>query len=228
MAVLYMGPAAAVSLIAFLRAHRKGQLSNKIESEDTHPADVLRGLLVAHAVSFLNISDSVKLNWANYLFQEVKKDYYSSGWEFANTCARQVAYTVMHTPIINGQSLEEIKCWDSEDENLVNYYLDVRNVQDELIHYKAPHIIASANLRLLEKMKLQDSNDRQINDIFNQMINNLYEEGQLQKRNRNCLDCPLSQRNVLQVCPAPQTRVEEPKEKIKMDPVKVAAIGLGG
>ncbi|CAF24648.1 hypothetical protein [Candidatus Protochlamydia amoebophila] len=213
MAVLYMGPAAALSLIAYLKAHRGQVLSNEIILKDPHPADTLRGLLVAHAVSFLNISDPAKATWVNYLLHEVQKDFDKLDWELANICARRVAYIVMHTPIIDGKSLKDIKCWDNEDESLISYYLDGRNVQDELIHYRAPHIIASANLYLLMDVQLQDSNDVRIDRIFKQMINNLYE---------GC-SAPLEEKNSYSI-----TKVKKPKKKNKINPVEATAIGVGG
>jgi hypothetical protein len=77
-------------------------------------------------------------------------------------------------------------------------------------------------------VQLQNSHDGRIDRIFEQMINHLYVEGQLQKNYRDCLSCSLTQRNVYQYCPAPLTKVKKPKKKNKMDPVEAAAIGVGG
>ncbi|KIC74354.1 hypothetical protein [Candidatus Protochlamydia amoebophila] len=234
MAILYMGPAAAIGLIAFLRSHRPDQtLSNNIDLNDSHLAGTLRGLLVAHAVSYLNISVFAKTCWVNYLLHEVEKNFDKTNWEFANICARQVAKTIMHTPISGNQSLKDIKCWSNEDENLVAYYLDGTSLNKEFIHYKAPHIIASANLHLLLKVQLHVSNDGRIGHIFNQMIDHLYKKGQAQTTNRNCLSCSITQRDIFPYCPAPAqetshsnpiTKVKKIQAKNAIDPLIVVAI----
>ncbi|CAM0117262.1 hypothetical protein [Rhabdochlamydiaceae symbiont of Dictyostelium giganteum] len=76
--VLNMGPAAAFSLIAFLRILRSTPsqtLIAEVYLKDKHPADLARGFLLANAVSFMHSKGFTKgKNYGSLLFQELERD----------------------------------------------------------------------------------------------------------------------------------------------------------
>jgi len=75
-----MGPAAAFSLIGFLRALGKKQgegfkLSHEGYAGDEHPVDLARGFLVAYAVQSIPNSRPAKASqYTQQLIQEVEND----------------------------------------------------------------------------------------------------------------------------------------------------------
>jgi hypothetical protein len=77
--VLNMGPAAAFSLIAFLRTPLNDDLftlSTRGYVNDKHPADLLRGFLVAYAVECMSLAGPFKQasKYAQLIMKEVEKD----------------------------------------------------------------------------------------------------------------------------------------------------------
>jgi hypothetical protein len=193
--ILYMGPAAAIGLIASLRGSEDdNHLSNR--SGEEHPADTLRGLVAAYAVNRLDINPEVKRKWFNYLMKEVKKDFDSDevgmSWRTAKICAEIVADTVMDTSIIDGRSLKQIHCWGNDDERLVDYYLGEESNKDGNIPYQSPHIVAAAGISLLFKQSLLIGSSSKTQEIFNHMIQFLNQEAD----RRSCLSCPLSQKEI--------------------------------
>ncbi|MGR3911963.1 MAG: hypothetical protein QRY71_01460 [Candidatus Rhabdochlamydia sp.] len=76
--VLNMGPAAAFSLIAFLRVLRPTSshtLGAEVYLQDTHPIDLARGFLVANAVNLMRNQGFTKGNqYGTALFKELERD----------------------------------------------------------------------------------------------------------------------------------------------------------
>lgn len=207
--VLFMGPTAAIGLIASLRAcSRTLQLSNEMDyadpdsqDGDPHPADILRGLVVAYTVLHLDITTVSKKSWAIDLLKEVKKDFDKDqlglSWEKANEYCKEVAESIIYTKIVDGRSLKEIRCWNQTDEAAANSYSleHCYLTPPTLVNaptYSAPHILAGANLYLLSYNCNLGSEPQKIQRVFNEMIASLIKEST--RQGVLCKTCPLTQK----------------------------------
>ena len=203
MSVLYMGPIAAVALMARFRANRDGQLNSNRDDAAVHPAGVLRILVLAYVVKELNIKDSDM--WFDFILNEVRKDFDSDElgmrWKQAKKAAQCVAQTIMNTPIVNGSSLKNIRCWNDADEDCVREYLGQPKLFSHLPipQLKTPHIVAAANQHLLTREVLTSSTDARISKTFKKMIQSIKLESE-----KPCNKCALTSRNVYPVCQVSQ------------------------
>ncbi len=232
MSVLYMGPAAAIGLIAYLRSVRA---DNKLshEGSEEHPADILRGLVVAHVVKELNLTNSQ--NWFNYLQKEIQKDFNERkiglSFEQASYQAKHVAHIIMNAPLVNGQSLQQIRCWnetDQEQEQALRR--GDANLDESLSNtrsFRTPHIVAAANLRLLLKEDLSsyDANQK-ISHVFQEMIQNMKQEAQRQKEQEGCASCPSQKRTYTTCPPTPESTAHSSGDVWKGVAVAAGVIGI--
>lgn len=223
LSVLYMGPMAAVSLLARLRSVRsEGKLSSKAPNDDPHPADVLRILVLAYVVRELKIDKSNY--WFNFLIQEVKKDFNSRilgmKWEDALDSAKCVARTIMHTEVVGSQSFKQVRCWNNSDEAIVETCMRTMDQDVSIVDAKAPHYVAAANLHLLSGRRLICADDVRISHIFQKMLGNI----KAASNSGSCTSCQLSQKQTYQVCPAP---VQDRREPVEDNTLRNVAIGVG-
>lgn len=203
MNVLYMGPIAALGLISFLRAARYGQaLSNylNLDFEEEHPVDILRAILVACVTRRLKISNNDV--WFNFLLREIKNDFNGEllgmSWQEAIETTDIVAEALMETRLVNNKSLAEITSWNMEDEKSVAFYMDPSQMKEhevqDLPYFRAPHIIASANIFLIFGSDLRSDSREKIDAVFSRMVNSL--ENESKRQLEECLTCPLSQKEI--------------------------------
>jgi hypothetical protein len=131
MGVLNMGPAAAIGLIAYFRALNlayggAAALRSEGPADDPHPADAVRGYLVAETVSLLAYSGKTK--WAKIIASETDKDAGTivlGGVTVSAKLARKSAQVVAETLVthkavsLEGHALGEIQNWHDHDERVV-------------------------------------------------------------------------------------------------------------
>jgi len=129
--VLNMGPAAAAGVIGYFRGLNgawagKPQLRNVGDADDLHPADLVRGYLVAETVRLLSFEGAGR--WADRLVAEVDRDLgrirlagAPVSAEVAKASAKAVARAIVSTPMkaLEGRALGELQDWRDRDEAIV-------------------------------------------------------------------------------------------------------------
>jgi hypothetical protein len=128
MGILNMGPTAGIGLLGYFRGldaayGGAGQLRNEGPSDDSHPADILRGYLAAATVQRLEFSKAKE--WATRIEKETDKDVgriLIEGREVslqrARLSADEVADTIMthRAAALEGHALAHIQNWRDGDE----------------------------------------------------------------------------------------------------------------
>jgi hypothetical protein len=133
MGVLNIGPAAAVGMIAYFRGWNEAlgfgrSLLLAGTPDDEHPAEILRGFVVAEATRLLDF-DAAQA-WAGRIFAEVEHDrrghtIYAAGKpvrkhdaiESANRVARLIATRKLVA--LGGRALADLQNWSNADETIV-------------------------------------------------------------------------------------------------------------
>lgn len=226
MSVLYMGPMAAVGLLADFRACRRGTLLTKDIKGDTHPSDILRILILAYCVRSLKIEDAEA--WFEFLMDEIRKDLDEDeldlSWKDTRRAARIIANVLMESPVVYGRSLKEIRAWNESDERLVQCYLENKAKPLTSIACNTAHIVAAANMSLLKGVQLKSSRDERIADTFQWMI----KEMNLVAK-KPCVSCDLTQKEVHLICPEPKVSVqrEVEQENTGLSTGEKVAFGIG-
>ncbi len=182
--ILNMGPAAGIALIGYFRAlnaarGREPQLRNIGPSNDSHPADILRGYLAASTVSLLNFSKAYR--WAKAIETETDKDLATIQLgencvitpEDAKESALIAANCLVQTKMecLGNHALGEIQNWHDDDENIVRQVRSILKATEPLpeIYSKdvyAAHVVAAAIVESLQG-KIE------VTMLFTRMINML-------------------------------------------------------
>ncbi|MFO0583510.1 MAG: hypothetical protein U0229_14660 [Anaeromyxobacter sp.] len=129
--VLNMGPAAAAGVIGYFRGLNgawagRPHLRNVGDADDPHPADIVRGYLVAETVRLLSFQGAGR--WADRLTAEVDRDLgrvrlagTPVSAEAAKASAAAVARAIVRTPMraLEGRALGDIQDWSDRDEAVV-------------------------------------------------------------------------------------------------------------
>ena len=131
MGILNMGPAAGIGIVAYFRGLNGAfsgnpKLRSVGPSNDSHPADVLRGYLAASTVRLLSFDGAAV--WANIIERETDRDVGTirlGGLLVSQQVARQSAEIVagvlasQKCESLNGHALIEIQDWRNRDEVIV-------------------------------------------------------------------------------------------------------------
>ncbi|MDQ3802364.1 MAG: HAD family hydrolase [Acidobacteriota bacterium] len=131
MGILNMGPAAGIGIVAYFRGLNAAfsgnpRLRSVGPSNDSHPADILRGYLAASTVRLLSFDGAAV--WANIIEQETDRDVGAirlGGVLVSQQVARQSAEIVagviasQKCDALNGHALIEIQDWRNRDEGII-------------------------------------------------------------------------------------------------------------
>jgi len=129
--ILNLGPAAAVGVLAYFRGINAALgwgpvLASEGDSEDPHPADIVRGWLGAEVVRLLKFTNAGA--WADALAKETDKDAKKivlAGMHVTEATAKKSAAIVARTiaaeklDALDGHALSEVQNWRNHDETLV-------------------------------------------------------------------------------------------------------------
>jgi hypothetical protein len=180
MGILNMGPAAAISLIAYFRGLRAafsgmGTLSNVGRLDDPHPADILRGFLGASVVRLLGFEDAYA--WAEVIEKETMRDVTSirignvpvtvaQAKKSADVVAATIALGRLTT--LGNHALIDIQNWQNADEAIATTLQSslLTNEPVDPTHVSgiyAAHIVAAAVTAAL-------AGKGAIGDIFQRMV----------------------------------------------------------
>lgn len=165
--VLNLGPAAAIGLIGYLKGLSPGlRLRSDGPLEDEHPADVLRGIVVANAVDRLAIEN--RAQWSSLLYKEVLKDCPKilklDGKNISDQEAMRSAEIVSHTILnsfltgLNRKSLRSVRIWNMRDQQAAKEFGACLSGSAIVPEYCKPpigkqyakHIIAAAAIESLK------------------------------------------------------------------------------
>lgn len=186
--VINLGPAAAIGLVGYLKGLSPDQkLRFNGPVNDDHPADILRGVVVATTTNQLAIQNRAR--WANLIYREVLNDWPKIGLselssisldtkniscQEAMRSAEIVADSILNDPLENldGMSLRQVRVWDMYDQRIADRigeylsglkeppeYCSVAKIERKY----AKHIIAAATIE-----SLKDGADSK--RIFSRMI----------------------------------------------------------
>lgn len=178
--LLNLGPSAGIGLIGYFRGlSPDGKLRTEGPSSDSHPADILRGLLSCEVVARLPFSQG--MGWAQTILKETLKDYprkfrvmasqpmeYDSisladaqvPYEVVRKSTSLVADAIMNTPLraLEGRSLSQIRLWGEKDEqHVAKIRAIIRSDQpikqpypkNNPSGYFAEHVVAGATIEAL-------------------------------------------------------------------------------
>ena len=174
--ILTLGPAAAIGLVVYLRGlSPTGKLRADGSSEDSHPSDLLRGLLAAKVIRQLKIDNARE--WKQVLWKEVMKDYPSidftkEGGKFSvpGTIRLQdniyfeyqviesvdvVANSLLSTKLkcLGKKSFSELRCWNQHDMNktdLLQGEMEGICQIEDIGEFRAAHAIAAATFSAMK------------------------------------------------------------------------------
>ena len=161
MGILNMGPAAAIGIVAFFRGlgaaqGRPPRLRSVGPSNDSHPADILRGYLGAATVQLLSFNGAAQ--WANLIEAETDRDLDAirlSGILVSPEVAKQSALIVAgaiatrKATTLGNHALIEIQDWRDRDELIVHELRSLLTTTGDLsaelsTGVFAAHVVAAA------------------------------------------------------------------------------------
>jgi hypothetical protein len=166
--ILNMGPTAGLGMLAFFRGMNAAygfgpRLRTEAESNDSHPADILRGYLSAATVRLLDFTAADA--WADLIESETDKDCDTirlCGDEVAPEVAKRSAAIVARVIVsakmrsLEQHGLGEIQNWRDSDERIVQQLVTslttARDVSSDISdEYYAAHIVAAAATAALSR-----------------------------------------------------------------------------